>query len=328
MAAAACAIPVVDFSAMSLKNNDPPDKNSQAIKTLADQLYQAFSTIGFVYLKNHGIPQEELDAVFKTFDKFFSLSPEVKAKYAKKKITSQHVSSQNGWDAIEVERTSLNRPGDLKESLDLESFDDGTFNWPSAEVPQFKSTVSSFYKSMSDLALRILTVMAIGLQLEPNTFTKFFNKVGTTEGAVQMRFNAYPKISDLSKVKPGQIRCGEHTDYGAISVLFQDDIGGLEVQNVNGQFIPATPMKGTVVVNIADLMQRWTADKLKSTVHRVLIPEAEHKHSVPRRSLVLFVDPDHDTLIECVDGSNKYPPITSGEWKRRRLLETYTDLKK
>ncbi|PFX20630.1 UPF0676 protein C1494.01 [Stylophora pistillata] len=269
MAAAACAIPVVDFSAMSLKNNDPPDKNSQAIKTLADQLYQAFSTIGFVYLKNHGIPQEELDAVFKTFDKFFSLSPEVKAKYAKKKITSQHVSSQNGWDAIEVERTSLNRPGDLKESLDLESFDDGTFNWPSAEVPQFKSTVSSFYKSMSDLALRILTVMAIGLQLEPNTFTKFFNKVGTTEGAVQMRFNAYPKISDLSKVKPGQIRCGEHTDYGAISVLFQDDIGGLEVQNVNGQFIPATPMKGTVVVNIADLMQRWTADKLKSTVLNV-----------------------------------------------------------
>ena len=63
-------------------------------------------------------------------------------------------------------------------------------------------------------------------------------------------------------------------------------------------------------------------------VHRVLIPEAEQKHSVPRRSLVLFVDPDHDALIECVDGSNKYPPITSGEWKKRRLLETYTDLKK
>ena len=58
-------------------------------------------------------------------------------------------------------------------------------------------------------------------------------------------------------------------------------------------------------------------------VHRVLIPEIELKHTVPRRSLVLFVDPDHETLIECVDGSNKYPPVTSGEWKKRRVLEAY-----
>ncbi|KAL9984468.1 hypothetical protein ACROYT_G006762 [Oculina patagonica] len=249
--------------------------------------------------------------------------PEVKAKYAKKKITSQNVTPQNGWDAVEVERTSPDRPGDLKESFDLETFDDENFSWPDTELPNFKSTVSSFYQSIKDLALRVLTAMALGLEMEPNTFTRFFNKVGTSEGGLQMRYNFYPKIPDLSEVKAGQIRCGEHTDYGAISVLFQDDLGGLEVRNVDGKFIPAKPMKGTVLVNIADLMQRWTADKLKSTVHRVLIPEVELKHTLPRRSLVLFVHPDHEALIECVDGSNKYPPITSGEWKKRRLLETY-----
>jgi len=64
---------------------------------------------------------------------------------------------------------------------------------------------------------------------EPDTFTQFFSKVGTSKGGVQMRYNFYPMVPDVSTVKPGQIRCGEHTDYGAISVLFQDEIGGLEV---------------------------------------------------------------------------------------------------
>lgn len=314
---------MVDFSAMSLENEDPLNENKQAVKIVADQLYSAFSTIGFAYLQNHGIPEQMVDSVFETFDQFFNLSPEVKAKYAKRKITVQNVTPQNGWDAIEAERTNPNRPGDLKESFDLESFDDETFAWPDTEVPNFKSTVSSFYQSMKDLALRVLTVMAISLQIEPDTFTRFFKMVGTSNGGVQMRYNFYPKIPDMSRVKPGQIRCGEHTDYGAISVLFQDEIGGLEVRNVDGNFVAAKPMKGTVLVNIADLMQRWTADRLKSTVHRVLIPEIELKHTIPRRSLVLFADPDYEALIECVDGSNKYPPITSGEWKKRRLLETY-----
>jgi len=317
MAPAVTNIPIVDFSAMSLEHKDPLKENIQAVKILAQQVHQAFSTIGFVYLKNHGIPQKTVDSVFETYDQFFNLSPELKAMYAKTDIISP-----NGWDALERESTNPKRPGDLKESFDVECLDKD-FMWPSKELPNFQSTVVSFYHNITDLALRILTVMAIGLELEPDTFTRCFNKMGTSKGAAQLRYNFYPKIEDLSKVKPGQIRCGEHTDYGAITVLFQDDIGGLEVENVKGEFVPAKPIKETVLVNIADLMQRWTADKLKSTVHRVLIPESELLHGVPRRSLVLFTDPDHDEMVECIDGSNKYPPITSGEWKRQRLLATY-----
>lgn len=317
MAATVSRIPVVDFSAMSLEHKEPLRENVQSLEILADQVYQAFSTIGFVYLKNHGIPQQTVDSVFKTFDQFFNLSSEVKAKYAK----TEH-SLTNGWDAVERERVNPQRPGDLKESFDVECLDENLI-WPNEELPHFRTTVVSFYQMIADLSMRILTVMAVGLKLEPNTFTRHFNNMGTAKGATQLRYNYYPETPDLDKVKPGQIRCGEHTDYGAISVLFQDDIGGLEVENVNGQFVPATPIKGTVLVNIADLMQRWTADKLKSTVHRVLIPEDDLKHSVPRRSLVLFTDPDLDEVIQCVDGSNKYPPITSGEWKRKRLLAAY-----
>jgi len=176
-----------------------------------------------------------------------------------------------------------------------------------------------------DLGARVLSIMAIGLKLDPNTFVFAYEKMGTSLGGCQLRYNYYPMIPDINKVKPRQIRCGEHTDYGGITLLIQDDAGGLEVSNIkyNGQFVPATPIKGTILVNIADLMQRWTSDKLKSTVHRVVIPEVEIKRRVPRRSLVFFVDPDTDAPITCLDGSNKYPPITSGEWIKGKLFATY-----
>lgn len=97
----------------------------------------------------------------------------------------------------------------------------------------------------------------------------------------------------------------------------------IQVTNVNGQFVPALPMKGTVLVNIDDLMQRWTADIYKSVVHRVLIPEGELKRRVPRRPLVLFYDPDDDIMITCLDGSNKYPPIRARDWIYHQLHSTY-----
>jgi len=311
-------IPVVDFSTMGLQNQDPLSENSEAVKELADQIYHAFSTIGFVYLKNHGIPQEMIDSVFETYDKCFNLSVEVKEKYSKKVGTSP-----DGWDALERESTNPERPGDLKESFDVGAVDDENFCWPDADVPNFRENVTSIYQHLSSLGLRVLSVMAIGLQLKPDVFAYAYQKIGKPLGGAQLRYNYYPMIPDVTKVKPGQIRCGEHTDYGGITLLIQDDVGGLEVTNVDGQFVPATPMKGTVLVNIADLMQMWTADKLKSTVHRVLIPEVEIKRRVPRRSLVFFVDPDESAQISCMDGSNKYPPVTSGQWIKNKLQATY-----
>ncbi|CAH3034852.1 unnamed protein product [Porites lobata] len=318
MATNISGIPVVDFSAMSLQNDSSMRENSDAVKQLADHVHQAFSTIGFVYLKNHGIPQEKIDSVFETYDTFFNLHVQVKEKYAKKEGTSP-----NGWDAIERESTNPDRPGDLKESFDVGAVYDENFNWPNTDVPNFQANVMSIYKCLSDLALRVLSVMAVGLGLNPDAFAYAYEKRGTLLGGTQLRYNFYPMITDITKVKPGQIRCGEHTDYGGITLLIQDEVGGLEVTNIEGQFVPARPMKGTVLVNVADLMERWTADQLKSTVHRVLIPEDEIRRRVPRRSLVFFVDPDHEAVITCLDGSNKYPPITSKDWISKKLEETY-----
>ncbi|XP_046551294.1 2-oxoglutarate-Fe(II) type oxidoreductase hxnY-like [Haliotis rubra] len=91
----------------------------------------------------------------------------------------------------------------------------------------------------------------------------------------------------------------------------------------NGEFMPVTPMEGTIVVNIGDLMQRLTADKLKATVHRVILPDTEKGKACCRQSVALFVDPDDEVVIECLDGSSKYKPVTSYDYVRDRLRATY-----
>jgi len=138
--------------------------------------------------------------------------------------------------------------------------------WPTAEVPQFKDLLMKFQREAHRLSLRVLYAIAIGLDVDPNTFYYAFQNTGTRKGGTQMRFNYYPQLEDTTQVKPGQLRCGEHTDYGALTLLFQDQCGGLEVLSPEGDYMPATPIKGSIIVNIADIMQRWTSDKLISAV--------------------------------------------------------------
>ncbi|KAK3513723.1 hypothetical protein QTP70_028751, partial [Hemibagrus guttatus] len=122
-------------------------------------------------------------------------------------------------------------------------------------------------------------------------------------------------------VKKDQLRCGEHSDYGSISLVFQNQQEGLQVLNRKGKFISAPSIPGTVLINIADMMQRWTSDVFVSAVHRVLLPPV--CDSSPRQSLVFFVQPDDDAIITCCDGSNKYPPVKSLDYLLSRFNDTY-----
>ncbi|KAK2192836.1 hypothetical protein NP493_21g00015 [Ridgeia piscesae] len=156
---------------------------------------------------------------------------------------------------------------------------------------------------------------------DPNYF-KNQHKKGDISGP---RYLYYPAITSQTDVKPNQIRCGEHSDYGSITLLFQDDVGGLQLRSRNGKFVPATPKAGTMYINIGEVLQRWTADKLISTEHRVVIPETPSDREKVRMSVVYFAQPDRDCLIQCLDGSDKYEPITSLELLSRRLKATYPE---
>lgn len=312
-------IPIIDLSAMCL-GKTAESSTALEIRQLADEIYRAFCTVGFVYIKNHGIPREKIDKVFKLCDEFFQLDPTVKQKYARPASGSSH-----GWVAFEREKVSPDRPADHKEAFNITEPQTHQRAWPDDEVPNFQNEIASFFDICVDLSLKILHIMALGLQLEdPDLFTNTHKIMASSKNSTTLRLLHYPCLPEDKIIKPGQIRCGEHTDYGSITLLFQDNMPGLEVLPLGcSEYVPAPPLPGAIVVNVADLMQRWTGDRLKSTRHRVSIPSEECHRRVPRRSLAFFVHPDDDTVIECLDGSQKYPPITAYDYLWQRLKATY-----
>lgn len=133
-----------------------------------------------------------------------------------------------------------------------------------------------------------------------------------------MRTLYYPEVKD---VKPKQLRCGEHSDYGTVTFLFQTD-DGLEVMNRQGEYIQVPPIPDTMIINIGDLMQRWTADKLLASKHKVGMPTGSQKNQ-GRQSIAFFLQPDDETIVKCLDGSDKYEPISSIDYLNMRFGVTY-----
>lgn len=139
-------------------------------------------------------------------------------------------------------------------------------------------------------------------------------------------------LKSVFKNNPDQVRAGEHSDYGSITLLFQDNTGGLEVKSPKGTWVRATPIEDTIVVNAADMLSRWSNDSIKSTKHRVIQPpakEGDDSDTYPARySMAYFCNPNFDAYIEALpstweDTGKKYPGITSGEYLVQRLAATY-----
>ena len=195
--------------------------------------------------------------------------------------------------------------------------------WP-ANIPTFEKIQKKFSSACLDLSLRVFDVISVGLDLEDKDFLRRCHKlIGQKGNSTALRSLYYPAIPLDKEIKEGQVRCGEHSDYGTLTLLFQDLIGGLEVKIRDGEYIPATPIPGTIVVNIGDLMQRWTADRLIATKHRILIPKEEVTRRRDRQSGAFFVLPDDDVVIRCLDSSNKYEPITSLDYLKKRFYEKF-----
>ena len=166
----------------------------------------------------------------------------------------------------------------------------------------------------------------MGLGLESNFFTPYCDAKDNT-----LRLLYYPPVQKQLLDQPSQRRIGEHTDYGTITLLFQDSVGGLQVKNHEGNYVQATPIEGTIVVNAADLLARWSNDLIKSTEHRVVSPPYDPlSDSYPARySIAYFCHPNFAATIACLDGTwddqkpKKYPPINSLEYLVQRLSATY-----
>ncbi|XP_077425740.1 uncharacterized protein LOC144054315 isoform X1 [Vanacampus margaritifer] len=308
------SIPVVDFSVASLSVEDVSNLD---LHQLSRELEVAFTEVGFVFLKNTGITQEEVDHVMDTSRRFFLLPDHLKQPFNRKAFPNYF---NHGWIPLKTERLNPQKPGDLKEAFNVTLLHPDT-KWPTSEVaPGFRETQTAFFHHCKELSLRILRVMAHSLDVDPDIFLNAHRLIGTDENCTMLRSLYYPPVNS-EQAEEGQLRCGEHSDYGSISLLFQS-AEGLQVRRRSGEFIFAPCVHGAVLVNIADTMQRWTSDRFVSVLHRVLLPPAGDCNST-RESLAFFVHPDNETVVSCIDGSDKYPPVQSRAFVFERLKDTY-----
>lgn len=191
------------------------------------------------------------------------------------------------------------------------------------ELPGFRKTLDEFYAQCYILGLNVLKCLAMAMELGDT----FFDDI-TKNADPQLRLIHYPAIEKKVVEQEGHARIIPHTDFGLCTLLFQDSVGGLEVDPFHtGDFKAALPVPGTVLINIADLLQRLTNDRCKSTMHRVVSPKASGDILPARYSIPFFIHPDPDVLIDPVtrEGEVKnYEPVNAGEWRTWNTRKNYS----
>jgi len=190
--------------------------------------------------------------------------------------------------------------------------------WP-ASLPSLRPAWERYYRTMADLAQRLLTLMATGLGLPPTYFDPFVDRHTSAQRALR-----YPALGGRAPDR-GQLRAGAHSDYGTLTILRQDDgPGGLEVLAPAGSWIPVPPQRDAFVVNLGDSLARWTNDQWRSTLHRVVVPTGDGGRTA-RQSIAFFHNANWDAVIECLPTCSgpgnppRYPPVTAG----RHLMDKF-----
>lgn len=195
---------------------------------------------------------------------------------------------------------------------------------PSAsELPGFRSEVDEFYGQCLTLGLSVLKCLAMAMDLGDT----FFDNI-TTKADPQLRLIHYPEIERRVVEQEGHARIIPHTDFGLCTLLFQDLVGGLEVDPFHtGDFKAALPIPGTVLINIADLMQRLTNDRCRSTLHRVVSPKVAGDILPARYSIPFFIHPDPEAMIDPIVKSEgevkKYEAVNAGAWRAWNTAKNY-----
>lgn len=294
-------IPLIDFEPLVAGD-------AAARQDVAHQILQACQDVGFFYLRGHGITPALQRELWAQSHWFFDQPKPAKLALARSSATNC------GYVGLAQERLDPSQPWDVKEAFNI-----GLRSvWP-ADQPDFKSAVSRFYQHCTQrVAPQVLSAFAIALNLPPNYFD---DKHGEN---YFLRLLHYPPVSQT--LEDGQLRAGAHTDYGSITLLLQDEVGGLEVQTCEGEWISAPPLPDTVVVNVGDAMQRWTNDRLRSTLHRVNPTRGAQQH---RYAVALFCDPNPEVVLACLQGCAtsdnppRYAPIRTQDHLNSKLNATY-----
>ena len=307
------------------------DGDAAAKEATAKQWDRACAEVGFIKIVDHGVPKDVIDACWNaTVDLF---DEPVQAKLAFPRMNANY---PYGYSGIAEENLlgSLDKgvktAGDLKEMFNVcigsrtPAADHPKVRWP-ADSDKLQGAYERYHRELEKLSSRLYACCALALGVEEAWFE---DKIQQNRNVI--RAIHYPR--QTTAPVPGQVRASMHTDYGALTILRLGGAypGGLQVMGATGSWIDVTttPDEDAYVINLGDLMARWTNDRWLSTPHRVVNPPAGHPAALePRYSIAYFVNLDMDAEVECIptcagEGGAKYSKILAGEWLMRKHKQT------
>jgi isopenicillin N synthase-like dioxygenase len=317
-------IPVLDLS-------DALHGDITARRKLAAYLDRSCREIGFFTLVGHGAPAAVLDDLRAKANAFFTLPLE-----EKRRAIHPIAGTPRGYRALGIEALSYGNdrktPPDLKEYYHF-----GRETWPEepyftgpegqryfvpnlwpARPAGFREAAERYYAEMERISLAMMRLAALALGVEERFFDAKIDRHITA-----MRLNFYPAQTEAPL--PGQLRAGEHTDYGNFTILNGENApGGLQVRTRAGDWLDVETEPSSFVVNIGDLLMRWTNDRWISNTHRVVNPPGTVAARAQRLSIAFFHHPNYDAAIECIasTGEGKYPPVRSGDYRDLKYRQT------
>ena len=295
----------------------------------AAQLDRACRQLGFFLIPMSVIPSDVADRAWDAAHRFFALT-----EATKQQVEFPEPGYPYGWSPFGFESLSASLGeaglGDLKESYSVgpdclgprppladagEAWIRSPSLWPS-EPADLRPAFTAYFRAQSEVAARLLSIMATALDLASDHFAGLINRHTSALRALH-----YREIGD--ETPAGALRAGAHSDYGTLTILRTDDISGLEVRRPDGTWLEIVPRTDTFVVNLGDSIAQWTNDRWRSTVHRVSLADP-----APRHSLAFFHMANWDAVIECLPSCHsaseppRYPPVEAGPWLMRKFQST------
>jgi isopenicillin N synthase-like dioxygenase len=299
-------IPVIDFSRF-------PSGKLEDRQALADDVRRACLTSGFFYLKSTGVSSQMTAGILNAAREFFA-RPEA----VKNSLSKENSPAGRGYEKMRGQRLEAGAQADLKEGFVMGTHlppndprviagwsQHGPNQWP-ADMPDWRATLESYHRAMVALARQVMAAIALSLAIEENYFDDAFE-----DSIATVRLLHYPpQAPDAGADARG---AGAHTDWGAVTILLQDEVGGLQIRD-GDRWIDAPPVPNAFIVNLGDLMPRWTNGMYRSTVHRVINRSGRERYSV-----AFFFDGRGDYISQCIrtclqpGETPKYAPLSVNE---------------
>jgi len=310
-------VPIVDLRHWS--SGDVPERHriAQIVNSVCRQ-------VGFMYVRNHNISRSLIRRTFTQARTFFELAEEEKMK-----LHYMKTGGHRGYLPLKAESSDPTAQGDLKEAFDcglvLRRIGETGIEWSRMSAPNlwpenlpgFRKTVESYFDSLRQLARTLFQIFALSFGMPEDYFEDKIDRPIAT-----LRLLHYPP--QVTQATPDYLGIGEHCDYECFTILAQGRTAGLQVQASNGEWIDVPPIPDTFVINIGEMLSRWTNDLFVATPHRVINTTGSERYSI-----AFFFATNNETTIECLDSCcgegnpPKYSPLTAGEYLAGRLKDIY-----